>query len=487
MRVEQPNEVQESLWSDIRIDGNGTDEMTIAIVGGGFTGICVAAHLHRAARQPLRIVVFERKDVGTGIAHGTRESAHFLNGPASNHSPFDDYPDEFANFLAGEPEAQCFLDLNKPIGGQFVPRMLYGRYLKHLSASLTRPSPTGATVTFVKANVDEIAKRSDHVEIVSEGRTLLRAESAVLAVGHPPPRSLATRVAAGHLVDDPWDAGAIHAIPPDASVVLVGTGQTAVDIALGMIANGHRGAITLLSRRGLIAVPFISVERPYLLDPKRIPQRLLPFIRWLRSESERFTQEGGNWRGVINSLRPYSQQIWSGFSAHEKRRFFEHMAPFWYMHRSRLPPQSARRLGELRAEGRVAVAAGRIVGVTSNDIGAVLQVRPRGEHRIIEMPATTIVNCTGPWWDLQKPQNPLVAALLASGMIRWDDIGQGIAVSMEGVPFDANGRPAERLFAVGPICRGTLLESMVVRDIRTQCAALADRLLAKERIGVVAA
>ncbi len=488
MRVEQPIATSEPLWGNIRTDALCKEDMTtIAIIGGGFSGICVAAHLHRNARRPVRILVFERKKIGAGIAFGTHEPVHFLNGPASNHSPFDDRPDEFTNFLANEPEARRFLDPTKPISGQFVPRMLYGRFLWQISAGLTRPSPTGATVTFVNANIHDLVKRPDHMGIVTESGMLLRADAAVLAIGNPPPRSLATLVDARYLIDDPWDGVAVRAIPTDAPVAIVGSGQTAVDLALGMMSNGHRGAITLLSRRGLIAVPFITVDRPYVLDPDRIPHRLQCFIRWLRSESERFIEEGGNWRGVINALRPYTQRIWHGFSPTEKRRFFKHMAPFWYMHRSRLPPQAAQRLNELRAMGRVTAVAGRIVGATPNEAGVVLHVRPRGGDGVVEMPACAVINCTGPWWDLEKPQNPLVAALLASGMIRWDDVGQGIAVTMDGVPLDTFGRPAERLFAVGPICRGTLLEIMVVRDIRTQCAALADRLLAKEEMGVAVA
>ena len=106
MRVEQPIATSEPLWGNIRTDALCKEDMTtIAIIGGGFSGICVAAHLHRNARRPVRILVFERKKIGAGIAFGTHEPVHFLNGPASNHSPFDDRPDEFTNFLANEPEA----------------------------------------------------------------------------------------------------------------------------------------------------------------------------------------------------------------------------------------------------------------------------------------------------------------------------------------------------------------------------------------------
>lgn len=481
-RGEKPSAVAKPLRGNVRIDTSDTGDATvIAIVGGGFSGICLAAHLHRSARRPVRVLVFERTKGGSSVAFGTPEPVHFLNGPASNHSAFDDTPDDFVDFLANEPEAQRFLDRTKPIRRQFVPRMFYGRYLRQMRAGLMRSSRMGATVTFIHAEVRDVVKRSDGVEIVTNKGAPVRADAAVLALGHPPPRSLATLVDPRYLIDDPWDVDAVRAIPPQASVAIVGTGQTAVDLALSITANGHRGPVTLLSRRGRIAVPFIFADRPYVLDVDRLPHRLRPFIRWLRSESERFIREGGNWRAVINALRPHTQRLWYGFSLAEKRRFFEHMAPFWYLHRSRLAPQTAKLFSELLATPRVKVVAGRITGATANDDGVVLHFRPRGESASKEISAEVVINCTGPNWDISKPKNPLMDALVASGTVRWDDFGYGIAVTMDGIPLDASGRTAERLFAIGPICRGSLLEIMVVRDVRTQCATLASRLLAGEK------
>jgi uncharacterized NAD(P)/FAD-binding protein YdhS len=147
--------------------------------------------------------------------------------------------------------------------------------------------------------------------------------------------------------------------------------------------------------------------------------------------------------------------------------------------------------GMLLATGQMKVIAGRLAGFTPGGskpmLQPVLHVRRRGQNHVIQLPAGAVINCTGPYWDVENPQNPLVANLLASGMVRWDEIGAGFAVTPDSIPRDAKGRATEGLFAVGPICRGTLLEIMVVRDIRTQCAALATRLLAQEKANMAAA
>jgi len=465
----------------------GDDVTTIAIVGAGFSGICLAAHLHRAADRPVRVLVFDRAKINASVAFGTRDPVHLLNGPVSRHSAFDDIPGDFGDFLARDPEAQPFLDPKLPISGQFVPRMLFGRYLQHIRASLAHASPAGATVTFINANVHDIVKTGQHVRIVADDGISRHADVAILAIGNPPPRSLTGLIDPAYLIDDPWNASAVNAIARDKPVMIVGSGQTAIDLALGVAANGHRASITLLSRRGRIALPYVAVDRPYQLDAGHIPQRLGPFVRWLRSEAARFTDNGGDWRAVVNALRPHTQRIWYGFSVTEKKRFFEHIAPFWYLHRSRFPPKTLQRLSDLLAADRARVVAGRMVSVTPDGPQVVLDIRPRGQDNVIQIRAGVVINCTGPYWDVRRPQNPLMANLIASGMICWDDTGAGIAVTPKGVPLDASGRTTERLFAIGPLCRGALLEIMVVRDIRTQCATLATQLLGRVKAGMAAA
>ena len=48
--------------------------------------------------------------------------------------------------------------------------------------------------------------------------------------------------------------------------------------------------------------------------------------------------------------------------------------------------------------------------------------------------------------------------------------------------FDAKGRPAKDLFAIGPITRGTFWEITAVPDIRIACETLAEHLLPSSRV-----
>jgi uncharacterized NAD(P)/FAD-binding protein YdhS len=44
------------------------------------------------------------------------------------------------------------------------------------------------------------------------------------------------------------------------------------------------------------------------------------------------------------------------------------------------------------------------------------------------------------------------------------------------------GQASDRIFAVGPLTRGLFWESIAIPDIRVQCAALAQRTLARSLI-----
>ncbi|WP_051380313.1 hypothetical protein [Bradyrhizobium sp. WSM1743] len=62
-------------------------------------------------------------------------------------------------------------------------------------------------------------------------------------------------------------------------------------------------------------------------------------LRWLRDRIDRHIAEGGDWRGVIDGLRPYTQRLWRELSPISKRRFLEHARAWWDVHRHRMAPE----------------------------------------------------------------------------------------------------------------------------------------------------
>jgi uncharacterized NAD(P)/FAD-binding protein YdhS len=56
---------------------------------------------------------------------------------------------------------------------------------------------------------------------------------------------------------------------------------------------------------------------------------------------------------------------------------------------------------------------------------------------------------------------------------------QGLDVAEDGAIIDANGRPSDKLFTLGPARKGLLWESTAVPEIRGQAQKLAERLASK--------
>jgi glycine/D-amino acid oxidase-like deaminating enzyme len=61
-------------------------EPRVVIVGGGYSGVCVAVQLAQQSPLPLDITVIEPEpEVGRGVAYGSTDPDHRLNGPAVVH------------------------------------------------------------------------------------------------------------------------------------------------------------------------------------------------------------------------------------------------------------------------------------------------------------------------------------------------------------------------------------------------------------------
>jgi glycine/D-amino acid oxidase-like deaminating enzyme len=63
----------------------------VLIVGGGASGVLLAAHLLRDRQAPIVVTIVEQRgDLGAGIAYSTKHPDHLLNVRASNMSAYAD-------------------------------------------------------------------------------------------------------------------------------------------------------------------------------------------------------------------------------------------------------------------------------------------------------------------------------------------------------------------------------------------------------------
>ena len=242
-------------------------------------------------------------------------------------------------------------------------------------------------------------------------------------------------------------------------MLIVGSGLTMVDVVLSLDAQGHRGTIVALSRRGLIPRGHCAFEpAPVESVPAASVSGLL---RWLRKRSAEV-----GWRAAVDSLRPHSAMLWQSLGTDGQRRFLRHARPWWDVHRHRIAPQVAQMLVDLIGAGRLQVLAGRVEGCSPSGEVA---IRKRLSGELVARRFDHLFNCTGPLGSIAQSGDPLIRGLIASGHASPDPLGIGIAVDPR-----SRAEGSKRLWAVGPLTKGLFWEIVAVPDIRVQAAAVAE-------------
>lgn len=68
---------------------------------------------------------------------------------------------------------------------------------------------------------------------------------------------------------------------------------------------------------------------------------------------------------------------------------------------------------------------------------------------------------------------------MIAGLARSDPLRLGLDVDLNSAVIGRKGKASGKLFAVGPVTRGTFWEIVAVPDIRIQCADLARHLMGR--------
>jgi uncharacterized NAD(P)/FAD-binding protein YdhS len=179
-----------------------------------------------------------------------------------------------------------------------------------------------------------------------------------------------------------------------------------------------------------------------------------------------------HWTPVIDGLRSLTQELWTELTAAEQSRFLRHLAPYWNVHRHRMPPPTAAALARLQRDGDLRILAADVRRVTSDGGRLVVDLQPRGETRA-QLVVDHVVNCTGPRSQLRVRPPRLVRALLDAGVAQLDEHGIGLNTDPQGALLNDEGVSSDRLYAIGALRRGTLLESTAIPELRGQAGRLA--------------
>ncbi len=151
---------------------------------------------------------------------------------------------------------------------------------------------------------------------------------------------------------DPWDLDRLTALAPDAVVVLVGTGLTAVDAAITLLDDAPDRRVVMVSRHGLLPAAHIEQNSTAWLSPVPSgPVTADQLAALLRDQIAAARRQGVDWRPVVDGLRAPTQGLWQRLDLDERRRFLASYAREWEVRRHRMATDVAARLDGYRDDG----------------------------------------------------------------------------------------------------------------------------------------
>ncbi len=460
--------------------------MHIVIVGGGFAGAACALHLlrdHPGLRAALTVVE-PRATLGAGLAYSTRAPEHRTNVPAARMSVLPEDPDHFHRWLLDHGAPARDPACATADGRLYPSRALFGRYVDATLRAQVAASP-GVSFRHRTTRARAIVPRDGGFEIALEDGQAIQAKAAVLAVSHTAPDVPAVLRGCRAVIPDPWDTGALTAIPAEARVVLVGTGLTACDVIASLLRHGHRGPITAISRHGLLPRPRtplpVEAEGEFSQQPETRASLLLRRAR----RAIRLAARGGRpWENVIDALRQQAGAAWGALDWTERRRVLRHLRTYWDVHRFQCAPQIDQAVTGAQASGALHIRAARLMAAEEGSAGIALHVAPRAADRPETLVADLVVNCTGPGHRSVTASHPVLRGLADARGLQADPAQLGIWVDGDSRVLRTDGTAWPNLFVAGPLARGTFGELMGLPQVNTQPRQVAAMLGALCRAAV---
>ncbi|KQR78663.1 hypothetical protein ASG35_09710 [Burkholderia sp. Leaf177] len=454
------------------IDSSTTQDQgnvaNIIVIGGGFTGLAFVIHAIQARPAGVNLdftIVEPSAQLGRGIAYGTTEPLHRINVPSDRMSLFANDSTHATRWLR-EHEALDAGSIDEQ-GHYYVSRQRYGEYVDATLKQVVAEAAPHVHVSHRQASAIGLSKSNAGYIVTLDDGSQLEAQRVALCFGHtpsqPPGRIDEDALHDPRLIAHPWSHDALHAIPRDAAVLLVGTGLTMADVAVTLLGREHRGRITAISRRGLRAQPHgIFADTADFLGDTAPPKTARELVKKLRQRIARDKQANLGWQPAADAFRFELPRIWNALSAHEQRRVVQRLLPFWDVHRFRIAPQIHAAIERAIESGQMSVVTAGIGDIHRNAHGFRVGLKSPG-GRIEEHDFGAVVFCTGPARDIDR--NPLVKSLLESRLARLDAVRAGLDTDLQSRIRDADGNVSAGLFAFGPMTRGSFGEMTGAPDI----------------------
>lgn len=473
----------------------------ILIIGGGACGVASFIHLVQELiigghHDDVKITLCEKGDtIGEGLAFGTRQPGHLLNTPASLMGIYSNEPGHYGDWLEAnrhavkEEEIKSYDDPEDA----YTTRRLYSLYIQEaFHHYLSRAEEHGLEVACVHDEVVNILQDHKGYDMIFQKDNPIRSDYVILAPGTPKPDNYSEFRSLDEYIDFPWPSGKLLRIPAHATVGILGTSLSAIDAVMTLVDNQHQGVIKLFSPDGLL--PRVqpnkmisysckyftlamahAIRREHFRGPK-----ISELFRLFKQEVAEYNGEDIDWKSsgrrnkspeflldedikiavsggdafikILDAFRYDATPVWSLLSTQEKMNFKKWIGPEWNVTRHAMPLHNARRLQKLFSNKKLEVSGG------FEDVRYDVDSRKFiAEWRNGNEEVHYLINATGPANTVDEMRSTLIQNLSSSGTIVPHEVG-GIVIDPHTMQVVSSSGTAGRLYAVGHICNGLLMD-----------------------------
>lgn len=458
----------------------------LTIIGAGFCGSILLANIVKKANFSFKIAVIDKSSIkAKGVAYSTEDPSHLLNVRAARMGAFEEDPEHFYQWLIDHETEWRILDPSfnnlkmDPQG--YLPRKIYGAYLESLwNETLTTAVKKNIQVSILTQEaVDlEILPNNNQLITLKDGNKV-ESKFSTLAIGVLPNKDffdVASPVE--NYIPDIWNAKTVHFLPntsQNKKIVIIGSGLTMLDAVTTLLKKGYEGAIFVISREAKIPETHKAFVKHHhiFIDMQNPPKTALELLKKIRAEVARVTHKGGNWRSVIDSLRPITISLWMGLPLQEKKKIKRSLFSLWNRHRHRVPPDYLNKIDIKRNQGKFTLIKGSVQSVHLSDNGNLTVIYKNNSKNLNTLDADYVINCSGPNFNVNASTSLFIRNLLKNKVIQSNPLDWGIVVSPTYEVIGSNSR----LFTIGQILIGERFESIAVPELREQCSELAESML----------
>ena len=493
-------------------------QFTIAIIGGGATGVSLANKMVEGlpvglSTASVSLALIDPRGCNGGAAYAPDVATNLMNTTCGAVDRA--FGGEFGILdWARDNPAKWQPYTNGPLlnASTYLPRPVVGLYLSDLAEHARhRAGKRGMRLEMIVDEVVDISPprraEGDYTVQTKSGESFA-VRYVYLALGHL--RRAKTEDYQRHhrYYHDPYPVTRlIREIPKSATVGIVGTRLSAIDVVLGLVSGGHKGEIHCASRGGRLPAvrgdhgryEFMHLERNELIKQlvhTKAKLRLTDVARMLGTEIEH--AEGRSvdlgdimsedlppaeyyerevalakgkarpWQTVLYATNRNIDLLWHHLKEEDKRILMSQWLNDWLTYRASIPRENAERILALLKSGQLSVRGG-VTGFHIDAATGNFRATFGDEHQI---EFRYLVAATGSASRIEEADSLLMRNLLAKGVVVPHRFGGVDCVFETGQLVSKPGvvKGESRIFSLGPLTSGVYFFTTALEIVERQAA-----------------